>query len=60
MAALSARRYNPPRKAFADRLGAKGKWPKVIRVAVARKLLVVANAILRSKKPWGEKTAATA
>jgi transposase len=52
MAALSARRYNPVLKAFADRLEAAGKRPKVVLVAVARKLLVIANAILRSGKPW--------
>jgi transposase len=52
MAALSARRHNPALKAFADRLKAAGKRPKVILVAVARKLLVIANAILRSGTPW--------
>lgn len=52
MAALSARRHNPVLKAFAERLAAAGKRPKVILVAVARKLLVIANAILRSGKPW--------
>ena len=60
MAALSARRFNPHLKAFADRLADKGKPAKVVLVAVARKLLVLANAILRSKKPWDEKTAAAA
>lgn len=60
MAALSARRFNPALKAFADRLAAKGKPAKVILVAVARKLLVLANAVLRTRKPWDEKVAATA
>lgn len=52
MAALSARRHNPALRAFADRLEAAGKAKKVILVAVARKLLLMANAILRSGKPW--------
>ena len=52
MAALSATRFNPLLKEFADRLKAKGKAAKVVLVAVARKLLVIANAILRDKTPW--------
>jgi transposase len=52
MAALSARRWNPALRAFADRLKEKGKAAKVILVAVARKLLVIANAIIRDQKPW--------
>jgi transposase len=52
MAALTARRYNPALRAFAERLEAAGKRPKVILAAVARKLLVIANAILRSGQPW--------
>jgi transposase len=52
MAAQSARRFNPPLRAFADRLEAAGKKPKVVLVAVARKLLVIANAVLRTKTPW--------
>lgn len=52
MAALSARRHNPALRALADRLKAAGKRPKVILVAVARKLLVIANAVLRSGRPW--------
>ena len=52
MAALSAVRYNPAMKAFRDRLAARGKKPKVILTAVARKLLVIANAILRTGRRW--------
>jgi transposase len=51
-AALSARRFNPALRAFADRLAARGKAAKVVLVAVARKLLVIANAVLRDRKPW--------
>jgi transposase len=60
MAAQAARRHNPALKAFADRLAAAGKRPKVILVAVARKLVVLANAILRSKRPWDPATATAA
>jgi transposase len=52
MAAQAASRHNPALAAFAARLKAAGKKPKVVLVAVARKLLVIANAILRSGKPW--------
>jgi transposase len=52
MATHAARKWNPARKAFADRLAAAGKPPKVVLIAVARKLLVIANAILRDQKPW--------
>ena len=52
MAALTARRHNPALRAFGDRLAAAGKRPKVVLAAVARKLLVIANAVLRSGRPW--------
>jgi transposase len=48
MAALSAARFNPLLRAFKDRLQKAGKKAKVILTAVARKLVVLANAILRS------------
>ena len=59
-AGLAARRSNPALKAFADRLAAAGKRPKVVLVAVARKLLVIANAVLRSGKPWDPNIGASA
>lgn len=52
MAALAARRFNPTLQAFGERLEAAGKRPKVIVTAVARKLLVIANAVLRTGQPW--------
>jgi transposase len=52
MAALSARRHNPALRAFAARLAAAGKPAKVVLTAVARKLVVIANAILRAGRPW--------
>jgi transposase len=52
MAALSATRVAGPLKDFADRLKARGKKPKVVLVAVARRLLVIANAVVRDGQPW--------
>jgi len=52
MGAMSARVHNPALKAFADRLAAAGKGGKVILTAVARKLVVIANAILQKRQPW--------
>jgi transposase len=57
MAALSARKYNPSLKAFADRLEEAGKTGKVVVIAVARKLVVIANAVLRDQRPWQQKMA---
>lgn len=52
MAALSAARYNPALRAFSERLRGAGKVAKVRLVAVARKLLTIANAVLRDGRPW--------
>ena len=52
MGAMSARVHNPALKAFADRLKAAGKAGQVVITAVARKLVVIANAILQTKTPW--------
>jgi transposase len=52
LAALSARRHCKPLGDFAKRLAERGKKAKVVLVALARKLLVIANAILRTGKPW--------
>jgi transposase len=54
MAALVAVRHNPVLKAFYERLLAKGKPPKVALTAVARKLVIIANAIVRDHQPWRE------
>lgn len=52
MAALSAARHNALLKAFAERLRRQGKKAKVILTAVARKLLTIANAVLRQRQPF--------
>ena len=57
MAALSASRYNPALKAFHDRLTRGNKKPKVIIVAVMRKMITTLNAMLRDNAPWQPKSA---
>jgi transposase len=56
MAALAAIRHHPPSKAFYRRLIQDGKPRKLAIVAVARKLVVLANAIVRTNTPWDPKT----
>lgn len=57
MAAMVAARHNPILKRFRDKLVAAGKPKLVAIIAVARKLLIILNAILRDKTPWQPKTA---
>jgi transposase len=52
MAALSAARFNPTLKVFHRRLIDAGKPKMVAMIAVARKLLILLNAVLRDQKPW--------
>jgi len=52
MATLSARRCNPVIRAFAERLAAQGKKPKVIITACMRKLLVILNTMVKNNTPW--------
>lgn len=52
MAALTAIRFNPIMKSFAEKLRQKGKPTKVVIVAVMRKLIVTLNAMLRAGEPW--------
>jgi transposase len=52
MAALSARRFNPVIRAFADRLAQSGKPAKVILVACMRKLLVILNTMVKNNTYW--------
>ena len=51
-AALVAAQHNPVLKDFATRLKSRGKPHKVVIVAVARKLLTIANAICRKNAHW--------
>ena len=57
MPALVAIRFNPDLKAKYDQLVAAGKEKKVAITAVMRKLLVLANALLRDNRKWTEKLA---
>ena len=52
LAALAAKRCDPGLRAFAQRLLANGKAPKVVIVAVMRKLIEAANLVLSRGQPW--------
>lgn len=52
LAALSASRCDAGLRAFAERLRAAGKKPKVVLVAVMRKLIQAANLVLARGTPW--------
>lgn len=52
MATLTAVRWNPVLKAYHDRLKAAGKRPKVALVAAMRKLLVILNAMMKTRTTW--------
>ena len=52
MAALSASSCNPVTKALYLRLLAQGKAAKVALIAVAHKLLTIANAMVQNKTTW--------
>jgi len=57
MAALSACRYNPVLKIFHNRLAAANKKPKVVIVAVMRKMITTLNAMLRDNAAWQPRAA---
>jgi hypothetical protein len=52
MSAMSARRFDPGLKAFADRLVANGKTKLQAILAVERKLFHGIHAMFRTDKPW--------
>jgi transposase len=52
IAALAAKRWDPTLRAFAEQLSARGKPPKLVIVAVMRKLVEAANLILSRGQPW--------
>jgi transposase len=51
-AAITAKGFNPPMKAFFLRLTADGKASKLALIAVARKLIILANALVRADRLW--------
>ena len=57
MPALVAAQFNPDMKATYDRLRAAGKPAKLALTAVMRKLIVLANALLKANRTWTSKTA---
>jgi transposase len=52
LAALTAKRFDPGLKAFAEGLLARGKPKKLVTVAVMRKLIEAANLVLGRGQPW--------
>jgi transposase len=52
LCALSARRCNPRLTDFVQRMTQAGKPNKVILIALARKLLVMAHAVIRAQTPF--------
>ena len=58
MAAMSAMAWNPDMKATYERLRARGKCHKVALIAVMRRLIVLANALLRDRRTWTERAPA--
>ena len=51
-AALAAACHNPVLKPAAQRLKQRGKPHKLVAIAVARRLITIANAILKTGTPW--------
>lgn len=52
MPALVAARFNPDLKAKYNQLTAAGKPPKIAITALMRKLVVLANALLKAQRTW--------
>jgi transposase len=57
MPALVAMRFNPDMKAKYEQLTTAGKAPKQAITAIMRKLVVLANALLKKAMPWQPKLA---
>lgn len=57
MGAVAASRFNPALKAFRDRLVATGKPKMVAVIATLRKLVILANALVRDNRLWTPKPA---
>jgi transposase len=55
MAAMSASNWNPVLKRFHDRLRNAGKLPKVVIVAVMRKMITMLNAMVRDDVVWADR-----
>ena len=57
MPALIAMRFNPDMKGKYEQLTSAGKAPKQAITAIMRKLIVLANALLKKTLPWQPKLA---
>jgi transposase len=57
MPALVATRYNADMKAKYQAMTAAGKPAKVAITTIMRKLIILANALLRANRPWTQKMA---
>ena len=55
-AAIAAIRHCPCMKAFYAALKARGKASRIAIIAIARKILVLANALVRNMKPYEDRT----
>jgi len=54
LAAMNAARFNPVLKPIYERMIEAGKPPKVALIALARKLLIILNAMVRDGTEWQE------
>jgi transposase len=52
---MSASNWNPVLKAFHERLKTAGKLPKVVIVAVMRKMITTLNAMVRDDVVWADR-----
>lgn len=57
-AALAATCHNPLLKSAAKRLNKNGKLHKPVIIAIARRLITIANAVLKTATPWQHQTGA--
>jgi transposase len=57
MATIAAVRCNPVFRTFYHRLCARGKRPKVARIATVHKLLTIVNAMVKHQTAWQAQTA---
>jgi transposase len=57
LAAMNAARFNPVLRPVYQRMIEAGKPPKVAFIALARKLLIMLNAMVRDGTQWEERTA---
>jgi len=60
MSAVACLRWNAQLKAFYQRLIQCGKPAKVALVAVMRKLIMIANSLVKRQSPWIESVPLTA